>query len=257
MATRKKKKSANENRLILGMIMLSGNKTFQLHQLISDYTTHYEITPEDITGDSNTASFDVDGEIVGIGHMPVPVPSGDIASTAELAYNWETAVKDLEAHKSHLIVSVMGNGPDQINPYKIFTRVICSLLRTTPSIGVFMGKQTLLIPKNKYLEEAAMMCDEWLPLNLWIYFGLRISNGGQSGYTYGLQEFGKNEMEIIDSSQSIGDIRAFLFNMAHYVLDYDVTFKDGQTCGMSAEEKIKIRFSKGKLVEGQTFKLAY
>lgn len=157
MATRKKKKSANENRLILGMILLSGNKTFQLHQLISDYTTHYEITPEDITGNSNTASFDVDGEIVGIGHMPVPVPSGDIASTAELAYNWETAVKDLEAHKSHFVVSVMGNGPDQINRYKIFTRVICSFATCARQngTGAYMssirtGSRVFLIPACRH-----------------------------------------------------------------------------------------------------------
>ena len=34
-------------------------------------------------------------------------------------------------------------------------------------------------------------------------------------------------------------------------------FKDGQTCGLSEEEKISIRRSKGQFVEGDTFKLAY
>jgi hypothetical protein len=257
MFFKKKKQTNNESKIILGMVLLSDHEPFNLDQFISDYTTNYEGTIDNIIGDNATASFDVDGEMAAIGHMPVPVPNGDITSTAEYAYNWETAVEDLQAHQSHLIVSVMGKGPDQLKRYKIFTRVICSLMRTTHSIGVFKGTQTLLIPKDNYLEEAALMSDDYLPLNLWIYFGLRITNNGQCGYTFGLREFNKNEMEVLDSSQSLEDIRAFLFNMAHYVLDFDVTFKDGQTCGLSAEEKIKITFSKGKLVEGQTYKLAY
>jgi hypothetical protein len=80
---------------------------------------------------------------------------------------------------------------------------------------------------------------------------------GNSGYTYGLNEFGKYELEIINSSKSLEEIGDFLFNMAHYVLDFDVVFQDKQTCGLSEEEKIPISFSKGVFVEGKTFKLDY
>ena len=101
------------------------------------------------------------------------------------------------------------------------------------------------------------MNDHYLPLNLWIYFGYRVADSGNSSYTYGLKEFNKTEMEIINSLKSIEQISKFLFNMTHYVLDYDVTFKDGQTCGMSADEVIAIAFSKGKFIEGDTLKLLY
>jgi len=101
------------------------------------------------------------------------------------------------------------------------------------------------------------MSDEYLPLNLWIYFGLRVTDNGNSGYTYGLKEFNMTEMEIVNSSKSLKDIRGFLFNIARYVLHYNVTFQDGQTVGGSQEEKIEITLSKGKFVEGDTFKLAF
>lgn len=84
-----------------------------------------------------------------------------------------------------------------------------------------------------------------------------VNDKGNSGYTYGLKEFSKTEMEIINSSKSLEDVRDLLFNMVHYVLDNNVEFKDGQTCGVSEEERISITFSKGKLVEGETFKLAF
>ena len=101
------------------------------------------------------------------------------------------------------------------------------------------------------------MSDIYLPLNLWVYFGLRKTKDGNSGYTYGLKEFNKVEMEILNSSRSLEDIRNFLFDIVHYVLDNDVTFREGETCGVSEEERIQISFSKGKFLEGNTLKLAY
>jgi hypothetical protein len=130
-------------------------------------------------------------------------------------------------------------------------------LRTTNAIGVYKGNQSLLIPKADYLNEAGAMSEEYLPLNLWIYFGLRVTDNENSGYTYGLKEFNKTEMEVVNSQKSLEDIRGFLFNIAHYVLEYDVTFQDGQTVGGSEDEKIAIKSSKGQFVEGVTFKLAY
>jgi hypothetical protein len=120
-----------------------------------------------------------------------------------------------------------------------------------------MGNQSLLIPREDYLAEAALISEEYLPLNIWIYFGLRSTDQGNSGYTYGMKEFGKLELEVHNSSKSLEDVRAFLFNIAHYVLEFDVTFRDGQTVGSSEDEKISITTSKGQFVDGKTLKLAY
>src|SRR5690349_20290836 len=120
--------------------------------------------------------------------MPVPIPSGDIEGTSQYAYNWPTAMEDTKEHKSHLIVSVLPGGQDHKKRFKTFTEVICAILRTTNAIGVYKGNQSLLIPKDDYLNEAEKMSDEFLPLNLWIYFGLRVKDKGNTGYTYGLKE---------------------------------------------------------------------
>ena len=131
----------------------------------------------------------------------------------------------------------MRGGQDQIKRFKIFTKVLCSLLRTTNAISVYKGTQSLLLPKDYYLKEAKLISGGYLPLNLWIYFGLRVTDNGNSGYTYGLKEFNKTEIEIVDSCRRLEDIRGFLFNIAYYMLEYNVTFQDGQTIGDSEEEK--------------------
>lgn len=239
------------------MVLLRDLDSFKLDSFINDFKNNYGDKIQELTGDNSSTAFKIDGEMLVIGYMPFPIPSGDIEGSAQYAYNWRTALDDTKEHKSHLVVSVMKGEQDQIKRFKVFTQVLCSLLRTTNSIGIYKGNQSLLIPKDDYLNQAGLMSEEYLPLNLWIYFGLRTNNNGNSGYTYGLKELNKAEMEILNSSKSLEDIRAFLFNIAHYVLEYDVTFKDGQTCGLSEDEKIAISFSKGQLVEGDTVKLKY
>jgi len=248
---------SQDSKIILGMVMLNDESSFDVSSFVNNFRTSYGDNIKEPGGDSTSFVFKVDGEMVAIAHMDAPIPRGDIEGTAQYAYNWHTALEDTKDHKSHLIVSLMQGGQNQVKRFKIFTRILCSLLRTTNAIGIYKGNQSLLIPKADYLNEADEMSDEYLPLNLWIYLGLRETDKGNSGYTYGLKEFNKSEMEIINSSKNLEDIRGFLFNIAHYVLEYDVTFADGQTIGGSEEEKISISISKGIFVESDTFKLAF
>lgn len=251
------KDNPTKSKMILGMVMLPDLNSFDLNNFAHDFKSNYGNFIEDLTGDNSSATFRIEGEMVVIGHMPAPIPSGDIEGTAKYAYNWMSALEDTKGHKSHLFVSVLRGGQDQLRRFRLFTEVLCSLLRTTNAIGIYKGAQSLLIPKEDYLNEAQLMSDDYLPLNLWIYFGLRSHSTGNSGYTYGLTELNKDEMEIVHSARSLEDIRGLLFSMAHYVLEYDVTLEGGQTCGMSETEKIPISYSKGVHVQGDTLKLAF
>ena len=231
----KKKKAdiSQDSKIILGMIMLNDGSSFDIENFTNDFKSNYNGNIQEPSGDNASFVFKIDGEMVAIGQMPVPIPAGDIEETAQYAYNWQSALEDTKNHKSHLIVSLMQGGQDQIKRFKIFTKVLCSLLRTTDTIGVYKGNQSLLIPKDDYLSEAEAICADYLPLNLWIYVGLRVKDNGNLGYTYGLKEFNKPEIEIVNSSRSLEDIRGFLFNVACYVLEYKVTFQEGQTVGGS------------------------
>ena len=73
----------------------------------------------------------------------------------------------------------------------------------------------------------------------------------------GLSDFGKMEMEIIDSNKSIQEINEMMFNITHYVIAYNVTLRDGETIGLSAEQKLKISESKGKFLGGNTLKIEF
>lgn len=62
-------------------------------------------------------------------------------------------------------------------------------------------------------------------------------------------------MEVINSKLNIEELYNFVSNIATYVINSNVTFKDGETLGYTEDQKINITSSKGQFVEGQTLKL--
>ena len=155
------------------------------------------------------------------------------------------------------ISSIMNSGKNPVQENLLFSKIASSVMNNSKSIGIYIGGRTLVLKKDFYQANVEMMSETDLPLYNWIYFGLREENGKNSVYTYGLANFNKMEMEIIESNVSIEELNEMMFNLAHYVISYDVTLKDGETIGLSAEQKLRISESKGKFLEGKTLKIEY
>lgn len=254
---KKQKTPEKQSDIILGMVLLNSDLPIDIGEFQKDLKASTDFKIGKLAGDNKSATITIGGETVAIGHMPVPVPSGDIEGTAEYTYDWPTAAEDLKGHKSHLIVSVMAGRKDPVTRYRIFTSAVSSLLRTTDAVAVYQGGQSLLIEKEAYLDSALMMSEDDLPLTLWVYIGFIKADTGNSTYTYGLKNFGLPEMEIVDSEKGLAEIGDFLCGMAHYLLVSGARFEDGQTCGRSADERIPIAVSPGEYVEGDSVKLGF
>ena len=52
-----------------------------------------------------------------------------------------------------------------------------------------------------------------LPIFNWVWFGLYRSEGGLNGYTYGMDVFGKEEMEVLNTDAEPEELRDFLAKM--------------------------------------------
>ena len=102
-----------------------------------------------------------------------------------------------------------------------------------------------------------MMKQGMFPLFNLVWFGLYRIDKGFSGYTSGLAALGKDEIEVIDSQANPNDLATFLSDIANYVLEYDVTLKDGETIGFSAEQKLPITRSRGVMVQGMSLKIGF
>ena len=63
------------------------------------------------------------------------------------------------------------------------------------------------------------------PSSTGFWFGLYRSEGGLNGYTYGMDVFGKEEMEVLNTDAEPEELRDFLASLASYVLACDVTLQ--------------------------------
>ena len=73
-----------------------------------------------------------------------------------------------------------------------------------------------------------------------------------------MKNFGKDEMEIYaEGAADLNEIRIFAADIVYYILSGDVTLRDGETIGMSAEQKLPITRSKGIALDGDTLKIKY
>ena len=75
--------------------------------------------------------------------------------------------------------------------------------------------------------------------------------------TQGMMDFGKTEIEIIDSEKSLEEIRDFLYFVCLHILKSDMNFYDGETLRFTSDAEYTITKSEDVYVDGQTFKISY
>ena len=250
------KPEKENNSIALSMPMFKGG-SYSLDKVLEDLKSHWGLEVSEISGDDEVATLTINGMMVAIAKMPAPIPSEDLESIFGYSYLWNNVEKEVSEHDSHAIVSILDKTKSQVEKFSLMTMINASILRTSPdAIGVYQGSQTLLLPKGLYIDFADFLLEGNLPVILWIYIGLIGSEEGKNSiYTFGMKEFGKEEIEIIDSQMSRSDLHDFILPVLNYILAYDVTLKNGETIGFSEEQKIKITESKAVYLDGNSLKL--
>ena len=238
------------------MVLLPDLSTFYYSTLISRIRNTFTIESE--TTDARKTILKINGEEIYLSAVSLPVPSDDINEIARGTYNWPSAREDLKDHAAHITLILTENGTqDVVKRFKLLTRLTGMLLNVANGLAFYSAEQSLLISKDTYLKEAERMSDAHLPLNLWIYFGIKEINGKANAYTRGLKAFGKSELEVIDSDRHWSDVRKMLFRVCHYLLTNDANFKAGQTFNYTDGQKIEITYSDFVFVYGNCLKLVY
>lgn len=254
---KEKKTESNTNSAILGMVLLEDPNSFDLKGTVNELKTKWKLKVNDNDADDKAAVLVIGDYNIAIANIPTAIPEGEVERTADYNYFWENGIVETSKHKGHIVLSIMNAGKNPVQENLLYSKIASAVMNNSKAIGIYIGGRTLVLKKDFYQANVEMMSEEDLPLYNWIYFGLRKENGRHSVYTYGLSDFGKLEMEIIESENSIEELNEMMFNLAHYVIAYNVTLKDGETIGITAEQKLKISESKGKFLEGKTLKIEY
>ena len=199
--------------------------------------------------------FSVGEMMAAVSLMPAPVPDHEAEDNAANNYMWPQAVEKARAHQAHLLVAVLGRGAPLLERGKLFVKLAAACCKQQNVLGVYTSG-TVFQPEF-YLDFAGMMRDDELPIFNWIWFGLYRNERGTSAYTYGMDMFGKDEMEVLDTDAQPSDLRDFLSDIVSYVLEADVTLRDGETIGFSADQQLPITRGPGVSLPGITLKIGY
>ncbi|PCI03838.1 MAG: hypothetical protein COB81_03075 [Flavobacteriaceae bacterium] len=254
---KEKKAEINSEKLILGMILLKENNSMEIDKVISELKEKWKFKVENAETDNETSIIEINDYRIAIVNMPVPIPGDEVKTTAKFNYFWENGDIEATSHKGHIILTIINGGKDPVTENVLFTKLATSIMNNSNALGIYIGGRTLALEKDFYTENAEMMTDQDLPIYNWIYFGMNKENGGNSIYSYGLADFGKLEMEIVNSKHPMDELQELMFNLTHYIVASNVILKDGETIGMSETQKLKLSITKGKYLEGKTLKIEY
>ena len=212
---------------------------------------------EESTSASNEKSlvFGVDGMMAAISFIEMPVPNGEAEHYAETNYLWPNAVETTKTHVAQIFLAVISGGKSAVDTGILFTKIASSCLKLKNAVGLY-ASGTVFQPEF-YIDVAGLIEGGDLPILNWIYFGVYTNEKGTSGYTYGLRMFGKEEIEVINSTATPESIYDFLIDIVYYILSEDITLEDGETIGFTEVQKLKIKRSKGVAVDGYTMKIEY
>ena len=246
-----------------GSVLLS-KAEWDKEQLIRNLREEWGIVDEEPDeGDEDDENSD-DAVVMRVGGMMLIVtlfhghiPDNEAEINAENNYMWPEAVEVAKAHKAHIVVAVLGEEEKLLERGKLFTKAMAVCCKQKYATGVYTSG--VVFEPRFYEGLADMLKKDELPIFNWVWFGLYRSEGGLNGYTYGMDVFGKEEMEVLNTDAEPEELRDFLASLASYVLACDVTLQDGETIGFSADDKHTITRSPGVSLpeEQMTLKIGY
>ena len=229
-----------------GFVLLSKGE-WDKEQFIRDMQEKWDIPVDEYDASEEKADdalvFEVGDMLAAVSLAEHPIPGGEAEANAENNYMWEDAVKTAKSHRAHLLVAVLGKEEDLLEKGKLFTKVVAACCRQKYATGIYTSG--VVFEPRFYEGFADMMEEDELPIFNWIWFGLWRNENGLNGYTYGMDAFGKDEMEVLGTDAGPNDLRDFLASLAFYVLENDVELHDGETIGFAEDDKHAITRSLG------------
>lgn len=245
-----------EPKVVSGTVLINNRVPLDAQALISAIKSDWKIKADSISISDKTIVFSTATATVMVAQLDYPADPIEIKAAARLSWLWTNAEAEAVRHQSQVVISVIGSEEKSLDLHLLFSKVAAAVLENASASGVYMNSQYLLLPKGFYSGAAHNMIEnQSLPVYCWIYFG-RPGDGG--GYTYGMQEFGLTDLEIVKSEHSEADVHAALYDAVYSLVKYNTKLTDGQSVVTEEGLKLPVKRSKAIFLEGlDVFRLTY
>lgn len=239
-----------------GCILLS-SPSWDQSKLLSDLKEKWDIEPkENLSKSDSELIFDLDGIHAAFMFVPEHMPDGEAEAYASNNFQWPEANAVAKAHQGYIHISVHADFLiDTIDRAKLFTKLMSAGSRQPFASGVYTSG--VVVEPVYYDLFSDMLKHDCLPIETWIWCGAVTIENEVMCYTFGMENFGMDEMEICDPNMDIDGMREVLRNLAYYVLENDAILGDGETVAFSDQESYTVTHSRGIAMPDQmTYKVS-
>lgn len=245
----KKKKKLPD--IIVGFVLLEGI-SYDFNKLKANLKEEWGVEIKD-SAEEDTIAFNVDKMLIACSFVPAPIPDHEVESHYKDNWMWEDVEKKVSKQRSHVIISIL-NGKDNIERYKVFTKIASSILVEEEAIAVYMSP--MIIEKETYRCLAKELKIGKLPILLWVYIGIAKGKNGISAYTLGLNHFKKKEVEILNSLRDCGEVFEFILRIIGEIIKNDINVEKGSYFNIG-KNVLSFKVSSGIFVNGTAWKITY
>lgn len=225
-----------------GFVLLNSNE-FNINQLVNDLKSDWGMTPQ-VEQHQDSFLLTVGDFLCAIALMPAPIPNDEAVHRAKGNYYCPDAVAAAEAHKAHLMVTVMNQAENsEVDGMSLYSKIVSGCLNQENATSVYTSGTVYTADFYQKVAKEYLPNNE-IPMMIWVYIGLGQNEQGNQLYTSGMTKFSKDEMEILNSRVDMGMLHLSLNSMCTYIISSGLVLKDGETVGFSAEQKWKISHSK-------------
>lgn len=186
----------------------------------------------------------VDGVACGLATVPGPLPGQQVLAAADASWLWPEGGLDAASCAAHAIVWA-AHAAEPARAHAALSRLVAAALPVLGSPGVHVPAAGMLVRSDLW---TGLTQQSPLPLLLWVQLDCRPEPTGTSALTTtGLASFGLPEVEVAGSSRTSADLRSWAAEMVGWLVSQQPDLHDGDTLGISADERLLVRFARSVL----------
>jgi Domain of unknown function (DUF4261) len=238
----------------LVMVLLADGESFSGTATLDYLAAHWTDLPSVAGRDAQDAVTvaSIPGGMIGLLHVPMPVPARDLEGPVAVAWHWPEAAQLVPAHRAHVIVTAGSTTLDAVDVRILLTKLAASVLAVSEGVGVYVGDAMLVRSAADYLSDASEASRNNLPLLSWVGFNPVHEDGRLSAYTTGLTAFGLLELEVRGSAMTTPELFGTLADLASYQLSTGKVLRDGDTFGASESDRTRVRYGPSAFIPETT-----
>lgn len=205
--------------------------------------------------EENSLAFCHQGAEVIVKFVPEPAAEDAMERAARRNYTWRNAVASVKRHCAQLSVRVCLGELSAMEAGSLLVKVVAACCEQPGAIGVYANGT--VYQKEQYKHFSGMARAGVFPVQNLVWMGHYNGKKGLCGYTFGLRQFGYDEIEVLNSTASEQELDDFLLRLTNQIVYHNVVLKHGEIIGFQAWHRLAVTRSRGVAVPGESIKVEF